>query len=41
MEEVLGAFAARQGARQLSRPAYSAALARAGSTSACGSAMTR
>lgn len=41
LEGVLGAFAARQRARQPIRPGYSPALAGAGSMSACGSVSTR
>jgi len=41
MEEVLGAFAARQGARPSSRPAYSPVFVAVGSMSDCGSVMTR
>lgn len=41
LEEVLGAFAARQGGRAPSRPRYSPVLVGASSISACGSVMTR
>ena len=41
LEEVLGAFAARQGGRSVARPAYSPVFVGAASTNACGSVMTR